>query len=160
MRARPARRRAASGIRGQSVGTANNVLYTNDLNVSYFIGVDAQETSPQMFLTGDHNMGGDANPPPTAYCYQLRQRYSPMVMRFGWAPTGPANLGPAFMANQHDKQGNIGLADGSVQGWSRSRLPRRLEEYGGHGPCARGEFQACYWSWRLPGPGCNRIQLP
>ena len=60
-------RQASSSFAGAQMAGANNVLYTNDLNVSYFIGVDAQETSPQMFLTGDHNMGGDANPPTTSF---------------------------------------------------------------------------------------------
>src|SRR5256885_13734 len=36
-------------------GTANSLPYTNDLMVSYFVGVDAQDTYPQMFLVGDHN---------------------------------------------------------------------------------------------------------
>src|SRR5258708_35154249 len=37
--------------------SANATPYTNDLNVSYFVGVDSQDTFPQMFLTGDHNLG-------------------------------------------------------------------------------------------------------
>src|SRR5258708_34264675 len=41
-------------------GSANIVPYTNDLNTSYFVGVDAVDTNPQMFLTGDHNLGADA----------------------------------------------------------------------------------------------------
>ena len=45
----------------------NGVPYTNDLNVSYFIGIDASEASPRMLLTGDHNLGGNANPPTTAF---------------------------------------------------------------------------------------------
>src|SRR6266849_10929784 len=42
-------------------GSANIVPYTNDLNTSYFVGVDAVDTNPQMFLTGDHNLGSDDN---------------------------------------------------------------------------------------------------
>ena len=34
---------------------ANMTPFTNDYNCSYFVGVDAQDTNPQMFLTGDHN---------------------------------------------------------------------------------------------------------
>src|SRR6187399_1482078 len=30
--------------------------YTNNLNTSYFVGIDADETQPQMWLTGDHNL--------------------------------------------------------------------------------------------------------
>src|SRR5437879_6317896 len=46
---------------GPVLAGANTTPYTNDLNVSYFVGVDAQDTYPQMFLTGDHNMGDGAN---------------------------------------------------------------------------------------------------
>src|SRR6185369_12935836 len=38
-------------------GSANATPYTNDNNVSYFVGVDAQDTFPGMFFTGDHNLG-------------------------------------------------------------------------------------------------------
>lgn len=44
-------------------GSASTVPYTNDLNTSYFVGVDAGETYPQMLLIGDHNLGS-GNPPP------------------------------------------------------------------------------------------------
>src|ERR1051326_9368831 len=47
-------------------GSANAIPYTNDLNVSYFVGVDAQDTYPGMFLTGDHNLG-NGNPPTTSF---------------------------------------------------------------------------------------------
>ena len=50
-----------------------------------------------------------------------------------------SGLGPAFMDNQHSKQGNIGLADGSVQGWSRSRLQNALKNTGDTGRAA-GNF--------------------
>src|SRR5437879_6022018 len=47
--------------------TANTIPYTNDLAVSYFIGVDAADTFPQMLLDGDQNMDGDGNPPVHGY---------------------------------------------------------------------------------------------
>ena len=40
------------------------------------------------------------------------------------------------MDNQHSKQGNVGLADGSVQGWSRSRLQEALRGSGDSGRTA------------------------
>src|SRR5215470_13143250 len=62
-----ASRQAASTFAGSiPAGSANVVPFTNDLNVSYFVGVDAQDTLPQMFLTGDHNLGS-GNPPTTIY---------------------------------------------------------------------------------------------
>ena len=149
-------RQAASsfGNPASAVGTANNVLYTNDLQVSYFIGVDAQETSPQMFLTGDHNIGGDANPPTKEYCAVGVTPLTPFV----WLGTNfTVNMGPAFTAKQHDKQGNIGLGDGSVQGWSRSRFQDAIKNTGDTGR-APGSFLPA--TGATMGAGCNRIQLP
>src|SRR5215471_12922830 len=107
--------------------TAAAVPFTNDLNVSYFVGVDAVDTYPQMFLAGDHNMGGDANPPKTAYQRSQVANDSPNV----WLSTNfTANAGPGWMDTIHSKQGNIGLADGSVQQLSRSRLQESLRNSG------------------------------
>ena len=155
-------RNAASsfGAPESAVGTANNVLYTNDLQVSYFIGVDAQETNPQMFLTGDHNIGGDANPPATAFSYQTGPTATAGIGFAVWLGTNwMVNMGPAFMNNQHSLQGNIGLADGSVQGWSRSRFQDALRNSGDTGRAA-GSFQKPTGQGPAPGVGCNRIQLP
>jgi prepilin-type N-terminal cleavage/methylation domain-containing protein len=142
-------------------GTANNVLYTNDLQVSYFIGVDANETSPQMFLTGDHNIGGNANPPTTAYC-AAPDVYKPSFAI--WMGTNfMADKGPAFMANQHDKQGNVGLADGSCQGWNRPRFQDALKNTGDTGRADDKTFKAATgYNTEADdaGIGCNRIQFP
>jgi len=137
-----------------TTATANNVPYTNDLNVSYFIGVDAQETFPQMFLTGDHNLGGNANPPTIAYL-AAPSTGTPFV----WLGTNftSTTTGPAFMNNQHSAQGNIGLADGSVQGWTRSSLQNGLRGSGDQGRTPGVFVQA---TGAQSGTGCNRIQLP
>jgi prepilin-type N-terminal cleavage/methylation domain-containing protein len=146
-------RRQATSFAPTNVGTNNAVPYTNDMNVSYFIGVDASETHPRMLLTGDHNMGGNANPPTIPF-------------QFGFANTTPcislgtnfsANLGPAFIDNQHFKQGNIGLADGSVEWFNRSELQSWLSGTGDSGRFA-GVFVSAPGS--IGGTGCNRIQLP
>jgi prepilin-type N-terminal cleavage/methylation domain-containing protein len=139
------------------VAAPGTVPYTNDLNVSYFIGVDANDVSPQMLLAGDHNLGGNANPPTTAFC-AAPQTYVPgcaIWMGTNWL----ANLGPAFMANQHDQEGNIALADGSVECFSRSRLQEALKKSGDTGR-SPGLFKVATGVGAAPGPGCNRIQLP
>jgi len=60
-------RQTATSFAGLVVGgAAITVPFTNDLNTSYFVGVDAQETYPSMFLIGDHNLGS-GNPPGAAY---------------------------------------------------------------------------------------------
>ncbi len=145
-------RQAATSFAGSQIGTANAVPYTNDLNVSYFIGVDAQETYPQMFLTGDHNLGS-GNPPTVAYL-AAPSVGTPFVSLGTNFPANNTAVG--WMDNMHAKQGNVGMADGSVQGWSRSRLQEGLKGTGDSGRTA-GVFAV--------GTGCspagvNRIQLP
>ena len=140
-----------------TVSTNHNVLYTNDLQISYFIGVDARETSPRMFLTGDHNVGGDANPPSKAYCY-MNGLTATAGTPFVWMGTNySVNMGPAFMANQHDKQGNVALADGSVECFNRSQIQDALKRSGDTGR-SPGTFLPA--AGATAGAGCNRIQFP
>jgi prepilin-type N-terminal cleavage/methylation domain-containing protein/prepilin-type processing-associated H-X9-DG protein len=147
-------RQGASAFTPTVTGTvASTVPYTNDLNVSYGLGVDAQETAPQMFLTIDHNIGGNGNPPTTAYL-AAPSTGTPFV---SLGTNFNANQGPGFMDNQHSKQGNVGLADGSVQGFSRSRLQEALKNSGDQGRAA-GVFNLA--TGASGGAGCNRIQLP
>jgi prepilin-type N-terminal cleavage/methylation domain-containing protein/prepilin-type processing-associated H-X9-DG protein len=144
-------RQASGSFAGVQTG-ANQVLYTNDSNVSYFIGVDAVETYPQMFLTGDHNLGDNANPPTVPY--QAAGASTKPYISLGTNMTGAAS--PGWMDNMHSKQGNVGMADGSVQGFSRSRLQDAAKNSGDAGRAAGGFNLAAGSS----GPGCNRIQLP
>jgi type II secretory pathway pseudopilin PulG len=131
-------------------GQASQVPFTNNQNVSYFVGVDAQETMPGMFLTGDHNMGNGTAPsgvPTTPYCaYNGSAAQASQVLGTNWA----VNTGPAFMDNGHQKQGNVGLGDGSVQQMSRSRLQEGLKNSGDSYQAAGQGFPA----------GVNRIQFP
>ena len=141
-------RLAATSFGG--VNQANTVPYICDTNVSYFIGVDATETQPQQFLTGDHNLGDNANPP-TAPFLLLGGGTSRAFISLG---TNAPNIG--WQDNMHAKQGNVGLADGSVQGWSRSRLQEATKNSGDTGRGA-GNFALASGSG---GVGCNRLQFP
>ncbi len=147
-------RQAATSFAPTNVGTNNAVPYTNDLNCSYFIGVDASETYPRMFLTGDHNMGGNANPPTIPFQLGQAGNTTPFI---SLGTNFSANLGPAFLDNQHFKQGNVGLADGSVEWFNRSELQSWLSGTGDSGRAA-GVFISAPGS--IVGIGCNRIQLP
>jgi hypothetical protein len=77
----------------------------NDRNVSYFVGVDATEYYPQMFLTGDRNLAFERKPlqPGIFICTSYRSALS-------WTET------------IHNRCGNIGLADGSVQHFDSNKL--------------------------------------
>ena len=154
-------RMAATNFSGTYDSATNSAPYTNDLNVSYFIGVDAQETSPRMLLTGDHNLGGDANPPQTAYCYMSGPTMTAGVGFAIWLGTNwVSNQGPAFLANQHNQQGNVGLADGSVECFNRSQFQNAIRNTGDTGRAPGTGFKPATGVGPSPGPGCNRIQLP
>ena len=76
-------------------------------NLSYFLGLDARDTNPQMFLTGDRNL---TNGPLPSNRILVLNKNCPV----GWT------------AEMHHYQGNIGLADGSVQQFSGGRLSEAL----------------------------------
>jgi hypothetical protein len=75
----------------------------DDQHLSYFVGVDASPTNSQMFLAGDRNMtNGDSVKRPF-----LNLTTNELA---GWTD------------DLHVLQGNVGLADGSVQQFSKARL--------------------------------------
>ena len=147
-------RQAAASFAGVNSAGASQIVYTNDLNVSYFIGVDAVETYPQMFLTGDHNLGS-GNPPITPYQDDTVANGNYNVSLGTNFPTG--NLATGWRDTMHSKQGNVGLADGSVQGWSRSRLQDALKNSGDGGGRTVPSFPVAATCSPV---GVNRIQLP
>jgi prepilin-type N-terminal cleavage/methylation domain-containing protein len=112
-----------------SVQAGQGEPFRGNTNVSYFIGIDADETQPQMLLTGDHAMGlGQASAsiaaPNPGWGGNVQGFYAPNTSGTGTATNGLA----AWMDNsQHGKQGNVGLSDGSVQGWSISKLREGLK---------------------------------
>ena len=75
---------------------ANNFVRLKNQNVSYFVGLDANESSPQMFLAGDRNITADNEPEKGILKLVPSQRVS-------WTQA------------MHVNPGNIGLSDGSVQ---------------------------------------------
>lgn len=80
---------------------ATNFTQFNNQNVSYFVGLDANETNTAMFLAGDRNLTSDR---PTA--------------------SGVLSLSPGqklgWSAQMHTYRGNVLLADGSVMTYSNS----------------------------------------
>jgi prepilin-type N-terminal cleavage/methylation domain-containing protein/prepilin-type processing-associated H-X9-DG protein len=80
-------------------------------NISYFVGLDANDEMPQMFLAGDRNLLGG-----TMLTNRILLLTTNDTVRWG--------------RNMHKNQGNVGLADGSVQGFSTSRLREALANTG------------------------------
>lgn len=76
---------------------AHSFASLNNSNLSYFVGVDADETMPQMFLAGDRNLAINNAP------------VKPGLV------TIKSNDIVAWTSEMHNGFGNIGMADGSVQ---------------------------------------------
>src|SRR5258707_2957010 len=52
----PNRQSATTFASTVPAGSTNQIPFTNDNNISYFVGVDAVDTSPQMVLTRDRHL--------------------------------------------------------------------------------------------------------
>ncbi len=84
----------------------------NNQNVSYFVGVDANETNPQMMLLGDDNfeIGGV---PVESGLLQIS-----------------TNTPIAWSAARHGRAGNVAFTDGSVQQLTTSGLQQVFQNAG------------------------------
>jgi prepilin-type N-terminal cleavage/methylation domain-containing protein len=99
--------------------------FINNLGVSYWVSSGAAPKQPNAFLAGDRNIGSyvGGNPDPTR--------------PFGYSGTGSDASGaikslsvddktpatnPGWTEKMHEKAGNAGLCDGSVQQFTTSRL--------------------------------------
>jgi prepilin-type processing-associated H-X9-DG protein len=90
---------------------ADNFTRLKNQNVSYFVGLEANDMNPQMFLDGDRNITGGSEP-------------QNGILKL--VPGGPASWTAAI----HNNQGNVGLADGSVQQCSNAALLNMLKNSG------------------------------
>lgn len=109
----------------QTSGTvpAGQTLFTNG-SPSYFVGADAQDAYPQMILLGDRNLGQGANattPPSQAQLFNTLVSFgtnSAFLTSGGWSDA------------LHQKGGNIGLTDGSVQQVTTTRWRDAVKQSG------------------------------
>jgi prepilin-type processing-associated H-X9-DG protein len=90
---------------------ANTFPRLKNQNVSYFVGLEANDSNPQRFLDGDRNITGGSEP-------------QNGILKL--VPGGPASWTTAI----HNNSGNVGLADGSVQQCSNSGLREFLKASG------------------------------
>ena len=82
----------------------------SDANISYFFGLDAFESYPQMILDGDDNLTVDG------------VRVKPGILNL-WT-----NAAVAWTKERHHFNGNIGLADGSVMQVTIAGLNRAIAD--------------------------------
>jgi prepilin-type N-terminal cleavage/methylation domain-containing protein/prepilin-type processing-associated H-X9-DG protein len=92
--------------------------------ISYFVNGDAQEVNPQDVMIGDFNIGNantaNNGASSTTFNAGATQNASVQLAAVAW---GNAANAWAWSANDlHQKSGNIGMADGSVQSCSISGL--------------------------------------
>ena len=81
-------------------------------NLSYFVAPDADETQPQMLLTGDSNLeiGGE------------RVQSGLVSLQ--------TNRSVSWSVARHQHGGNVGLSDGSVQGYTTAQFREALTNTG------------------------------
>jgi prepilin-type N-terminal cleavage/methylation domain-containing protein/prepilin-type processing-associated H-X9-DG protein len=105
-----------------SATTKNVIPFNSNKNVSYFVGLDADETKPQCFLSGDRNIIC-----PTATPARNDTKTS-IIANLGTnhVSTPAPGVGAYYTNTMHNLQGNVAMGDGSVQQFSSSRLKEAL----------------------------------
>ncbi len=83
----------------------------SNAKISYFIGINAEKDKPDMFLAGDRNVTNAAG---------IKGGFLDLT----------TNQPAGWTDQLHERQGNIGLADGSVQQFSSSKLCFNLQYTG------------------------------
>ena len=114
-------------------GYASPALAGGLTKISYFINADASEASPQDIMIGDDNIGTGGNTANNAAAsYRFGATAPGLVPNIGGGQYQQLSVGAwsssaatawAWTANDfHQKSGNLGMADGSVQSASISGL--------------------------------------
>ncbi|MFO1498073.1 MAG: type II secretion system protein [Verrucomicrobiota bacterium] len=101
----------------------NVVAFNKNLNVSYFVALEADETRPQAFLSGDRNIVCPTGTPPR------NDTKTSIITALGTnhVSSGNTQTGAFYTNTMHNLQGNVAMGDGSVQQFSSSRLKEALK---------------------------------
>jgi len=125
---------AAGAIVNTAVAGSTPAQYTlADLNVSYFVGLNADENYPSMLLCGDRNIdGSQANTTYNStqnngYGNAQHGSYATIIEGTNFVAAATA---PCWMGKIHQSQGNLLLCDASVQQISSSGLRTQLRNSG------------------------------
>jgi len=122
-----------------SVQNTDNGYFCNN-KISYFIGVDANDNFPQMFLAGDRNIYGNS-PGLTALPATFPNNGYGNTACSSYAEGTNFNANvvtPCWTDKMHQKNGNVLICDGSVQQWSSSKLRDGLRVTGDQTTLAGG----------------------
>jgi prepilin-type processing-associated H-X9-DG protein len=105
--------------------------YFNNFKLSYFLGVNAQDSNPQMILAGDRNIQGylgNTTTPPNINGYG-NQNSCEYAMGTNWG-TGTVTFPAWSPSKMHQSKGNLLLVDGSVQQLDSVHLRQQLSATG------------------------------
>ena len=94
-----------------------SIALVRNTNVSYFVGIEAQEDQPSMVIVGDRNIEGGRPKRncPVAEVYNVATEFSyAEIPRAGWSP------------KIHRAKGNVALGDGSAQQVNAAELRERF----------------------------------
>jgi len=113
------------------VDVVRNVRNAGNKAVSYIIGFDAQETFPQMILSGDRNITNNATGRGITQINPASFPRQGVYARLGTNHSFAANgAGAGYSTDTHQGAGNLCLGDGSVQQATSSRLRQQLVDSG------------------------------
>jgi prepilin-type N-terminal cleavage/methylation domain-containing protein len=101
--------------------------FSSDLKgkISYFVGLDASTNRPQAFLSGDDNFAINNTPVKSGLLELSTNTF------ITWSSGRHVSPNSHFWTASRDRFiGNIGMADGSIQGLSALRLQQSLQQTG------------------------------
>ena len=101
---------------------AANWASLTDNNLSYFVGYEVDETSPQSMLSGDRNVSGAGN---TETCGVLSRVWQGLGYPANSAKATAITVNSTWTTDVHKRAGNLGLADGSVHLTTDAALRRQ-----------------------------------
>lgn len=116
-----------------STDTGPGANLFNNTKISYALGKDCNDNNPQMILTVDRNIfGSQANRvyPPAGVTQNSGYGNGPNTALAMGTNFVAADTAPAFTDKIHQKQGNVGLSDGSVQQLTSPRFRDQLRNSG------------------------------
>jgi len=94
---------------GQRSRTGDWSVFTNNSHLSYFVGLEADETKPQTIISGDRNLASRTIKPVKGVLNVTTND------RVEWTK------------EIHNQQGNIGLADGSASQFTTQQLGKQFQ---------------------------------
>ena len=120
----PSDKKGEAAIWGLTKGTTDGVATLQDKCLSYGLGLDGSEQTPQSFISMDRNAYNTTASP-------LRDTNAAAAYIGNFGTVEAVVKGAGWSANElHQAQGNAVMGDGSVQQLSRSRLIDALKNSG------------------------------